>query len=210
MKKYIIKNADGSEQDCMVATHKTRKEAGEELMEYINNHNKDLDVDDDDYLTPFDFLLEEVEVTEVNEIITDFETARERLGGKPNMDFTVAQKVVSRNAVRLEDVTRLVQSLNPSHIEALIALNELFTIAQAWNKADGFVPDFSDWNQAKYYPWFKYDKDAAGFVCTYTNYSSSGASATFGSRLCFKSSARAAQFGKQFTELYNKVFLINK
>ena len=210
MKKYIIKYADGSEQDCMVATHKTPKEAGEELMEYINNHNEDLDVDDDDYLTPFDFLLEEVEVTEVNEIITDFETARERLGGKPNMDFTVSQKVVSRNAVRLEDVTRLVQSLNPSHIEALIALNELFTIAQAWNKADGFVPDFSDWNQANYYPWFKYDKDAAGFVYAYTYTAPANAYAILGSRLCFKSSARAAQFGKQFAHLYNKVFLLNQ
>ena len=207
MKKYIIKYADGSEQDCMFATHKTRKEAGEELMEYINDHNEDLDVDDDDYLTPFDFLLEEVEVTEVNEIITDFETARERLGGKPNMDFTVAQKVVSHNVVRLEDVTRLVQSLNPSHIEALIALNELFTIAQAWNKEDGFVPDFSDWHQDKWFPWFKYDKDAAGFVSAATNGTPSHALANFGSRLCFKSSARAAQFGKQFAYLYNKVFL---
>ena len=210
MKKYIIKYADGSEQDCMVATHKTPKEAGEELMEYINNHNEDLDVDDDDYLTPFDFLLEEVEVTEVNEIITDFETARERLGGKPNMDFTVAQKVVSRNAVRLEDVTRLVQSLNPSHIEALIALNELFTIAQAWNKEDGFVPDFSDCNQNKWYPWFKYDKDVAGFVFADTYYTPAYAFARLGSRLCFISSARAAQFGKQFTHLYNKVFLLNQ
>ena len=207
MKKYIIKYADGSEQDCMVATHKTPKEAGEELMEYINNHNEDLDVDDDDYLTPFDFLLEEVEVTEVNEIITDFETARERLGGKPNMDFTVAQKVVSRNAVRLEDVTRLVQSLNPSHIEALIALNELFTIAEAWNKEDGFVPDFSDWQQDKWFPWFSYDEDAAEFVCAHANHAPANAYANFGSRLCFKSSARAAQFGKQFVELYNKVFL---
>ena len=210
MKKYIIKYADGNEQDCMVAMHKTRKEAGEELMEYINNHNEDLDVDDDDYLTPFDFLLEEVEVTEVNEIITDFETARERLGGKPNMDFTVAQKVVSRNAVRLEDVTRLVQSLNPSHIEALIALNELFTIAQAWNKEDGFVPDFSDWNQDKWFPWFVYDKDAAGFVSANTSCTPTSARAAFGSRLCFKSSARAAQFGKQFAHLYNKVFLLNQ
>ena len=207
MKKYIIKYADGSEQDCMVATHKTPKEAGEELMEYINNHNEDLDVDDDDYLTPFDFLLEEVEVTEVNEIITDFETARERLGGKPNMDFTVAQKVVSRNAVRLEDVTRLVQSLNPSHIEALIALNELFTIAQAWNKEDGFVPDFSDWHQDKWFPWFKYDKDDAGFVFANSINAPSHAHANFGSRLCFKSSARAAQFGKQFIDLWNDVFL---
>lgn len=210
MKKYIIKYADGNEQDCMVAMHKTRKEAGEELMEYINNHNEDLDVDDDDYLTPFDFLLEEVEVTEVNEIITDFETARERLGGKPNMDFTVAQKVVSRNAVRLEDVARLVQSLNPSHIEALIALNELFTIAQAWNKEDGFVPDFSDWHQDKWFPWFKYDKDVAGFVFANTDNAPTHADAEIGSRICFKSSARAAQFGKQFTHLYNKVFLLNQ
>ena len=210
MKKYIIKYADGNEQDCMVAMHKTRKEAGEELMEYINNHNEDLDVDDDDYLTPFDFLLEEVEVTEVNEIITDFETARERLGGKPNMDFTVAQKVVSRNAVRLEDVTRLVQSLNPSHIEALIALNELFTIAQAWNKEDGFVPDFSDWEQDKFFPWFVYDKDAAGFVSAYSAYTPARASASIGSRLCFKSESRAEQFGKQFAHLYNKVFLLNQ
>ena len=210
MKKYIIKYADGSEQDCMVATHKTPKEAGEELMEYINNHNEDLDVDDDDYLTPFDFLLEEVEVTEVNEIITDFETARERLGGKPNMDFTVAQKVVSRNAVRLEDVTRLVQSLNPSHIEALIALNELFTIAQAWNKEDGFVPDFSDWNQNKWFPWFKYDKDAAGFVSANAYHAPTTAHASSGSRLCFKTSERAAQFGNQFADLYNKVFLLNQ
>ena len=122
MKRYIIKNADGSEQSEMQAIHNTRKEAGETLMDYICNHNEDLDVDDDDYLSPFDFVLEEVECTEVNEVITDFESARKALGGKPNADFTVTQKVVSRNAVRLEDVTRLVQSLNPSHIEALSAL----------------------------------------------------------------------------------------
>ena len=207
MKKYIIKNADGSEQSEMQAIHKSRKEAGETLMDYICNHNEDLDVDDDDYLSPFDFALEEVECTEVNEVITDFESARKALGFKPNMDFTVTQKVVSRNAVSLEDVTRLVQSLNQSHIEALIALNELFTIAQAWNKEDGFVPDFSDWYQDKWFPWFDYDKDAAGFVCAGTYNAPSGADAYVGSRLCFKSSARAAQFGKQFADLYNKFFL---
>ena len=207
MKKYVIKNADGSEQSEMQAIHESRKEAGEELMEYINNHNEDLDVDDDDYLTPFDFLLEEVEVTEVNEIIIDFETAREHLGGKPNMDFTVAQKVVSRNAIRLEDVTRLVQSLNPSHIEALIALNELLTIAQAWNKEDGFVPDFSNRNQWKYFPWFTYNNDVAGFVYVNAFSTPADASASFGYRLCFKTPERAEQFGKQFAHLYNKVFL---
>ena len=135
MKKYIIKNADGSEQSEMQAIHESRKEAGETLMDYICDHNKDLDVDDDDYLSPFDFALEEVECTEVNEVITDFESARKALGFKPNTDFTIAKKILSENVVGLEDVRRLVTGINPKHIEALIALNKLFTIAQAWNKA---------------------------------------------------------------------------
>ena len=207
MKKYIIKNADGSEQSEMQAIHESRKEAGETLMDYICDHNEYLDIDDDDYLSPFDFVLEEVECKEVNEVITDFESARKALGGKPNADFTVSKKILSGNVVQLNDVARLVTDINPMHIEALIALNELFTIAQAWNKEDGFVPDFSDWNQDKWFPWFKYDKDAAGFVCAPAHSTPALADALFGSRLCFKSSARAAQFGKQFADLYNKVFL---
>ena len=207
MKKYIIKNADGSEQSEMQAIHESRKEAGETLMDYICDHNEDLDVDDDDYLSPFDFALEEVECTEVNEVITDFESARKAIGGKPNADFTVAKKILSGNVVHLEDVARLVTDINPKHIEALIALNKLFTIAQAWNKEDGFVPDFSDWQQNKWFPWFKYDKYAAGFVYANTAYAATYASAVLGSRLCFKSSARAAQFGKQFIDLWNDVFL---
>ena len=207
MKKYIIKNADGSEQSEMQAIHKSRKEAGETLMDYICEHNEDLDIDDDDYLSPFDFVLEEVECKEVSEVITDFESARKALGGKPNADFTIAKKILSGNVVQLEDVARLVTDINTMHIEALIALNELFTIAQAWNKEDGFVPDFSDWEQDKWFPWFVYDKDAAGFVCADTLNGPTYAYAHFGSRLCFKSPKRAAQFGKQFTDLYNKVFL---
>ena len=210
MKKYIIKNADGSEQSEMQAIHESRKEAGETLMDYICDHNEDLDIDDDDYLSPFDFVLEEVECKEVNEVITDFESARKALGGKPNTDFTVSKKILSGNVVQLNDVARLVTDINPMHIEALIALNELFTIAQAWNKEDGFVPDFSDWNQDKWFPWFKYDMDAAGFVSAYASNAPAGATACVGSRLCFKSSARAAQFGKQFAHIYNKVFLLNQ
>ena len=207
MKKYIIKNADGSDQSEMQAIHESRKEAGETLMDYICDHNEYLDIDDDDYLSPFDFVLEEVECKEVNEVITDFESARKALGGKPNADFTVSTKILSGNVVHLNDVARLVTDINPKHIKALIALNELFTIAQAWNKEDGFVPDFSDWEQDKWFPWFVYDKDAAGFVCADTCNAPTRAYAHVGSRLCFKSSARAAQFGKQFIDLWNDVFL---
>lgn len=109
--------------------------------------------------------------------------------------------------VNPEAVAKHVNDINPEHLEALIALNELFTIAEAWNKEDGFVPDFTDWNQDKWFPWFKYDKDAAGFVYAGTGSTPTGAGANFGSRLCFKTPERAMQFGKQFTDLYNKVFL---
>lgn len=207
MKKYIIKNADGSEQSEMQAIHESRKEAGETLMDYICDHNEDLDIDDDDYLSPFDFVLEEVECKEVNEVITDFESARKALGGKPNADFTVSKKILLGNVVHLNDVARLVTDINPMHIEALIALNELFTIAQAWNKEDGFTPDFSDRSQTKWFPWFEYSDKAAGFVFASTINTATLAHAYFGSRLCFKTSARARQFGEQFIDLWNDFLL---
>ena len=97
--------------------------------------------------------------------------------------------------------------INLNHLDALFALNKLFTIAEAWNKEDGFVPDFSDWEQDKWFPWFVYDKDAAGFVFANTANAATAAYANFGSRLCFKTSERALQFGEQFTTLYNKIFL---
>ena len=202
MKKYVIKYADGSEQTVMQAIHESRKEAGETLMDYICDHNEDLDIDDDDYLSPFDFVLEEVECKEVNEVITDFESARKVLGLESNVDFELLGRFD-----KFDSIVQLISDINPMHIEALIALNELFTIAQAWNKEDGFVPDFSDWNQDKWFPWFKYDKDAAGFVYAYTKGTPTVANANIGSRLCFKTPERAEQFGKQFVDLYNKVFL---
>ena len=205
MKKYIIKNADGSEQTVMRAVHNSRREAGRELMRYLSYRNDNWDVDN--YLSPFDFTLEEVECNEVNEVITDFDSARKVLGGKPNADFYVVKRKHSKKVANLEDVARLVTDINPKHLEALIALNELFTIAEAWNKEDGFVPDFSDWHQSKWFPWFKYDEDTARFVYAYTNGTPTVANANIGSRLCFKKPERAEQFGKLFVDLYNAVFL---
>lgn len=214
MKKYIIKNADGSEQTVMRAVHESRKEAGRVLMRYLSYNNESWDVDS--HLSPFDFILEEVECGDINEVITDFESARKALGTKPNADFYVVKRKHSEkvahleNAARLallEDVARLVTDINPKHIKALVALNKLFTIAQAWNKEDEFVPNYSDWKQDKWFPWFKYDEDTARFVCVDTIYTPTNLFAYFGSRLCFKTSERAEQFGKQFDDLYNEVFL---
>ena len=201
MKKYIVKYKNSGK---IFSEYSSSREAAIDIMEFINGYNEG---SGGDYISPFDFVLEEVECKEVNEVITDFDGARELLGIRSNFDITVSQKRFSKSVVPIKGVARLVNEINPKHLDALIALNELFTIAEAWNKADGFVPDFSDWNQDKWFPWFKYDNDATLFVCAHTDFTSRYAYANFGSRLCFKTRERAEQFGKQFEELYNKVFL---
>ena len=192
MKRYIIKNADGSEQYVMPAIHDTYKSALQTLSKYrIMGADG---VNDDCTESLSDYIIEKVDEKHVNEIVTDFENAKKVVG--------------SSKFIRAEDSCFFHNvELNQDHIKALIALNKLFTIAQAWNKEDGFVPNFSDWEQDKWFPWFLYDKDAAGFVCAATHCTPTGVCAYLGSRLCFKTAKRAEQFGKQFADLYNKVFL---
>ena len=204
MKKYLVTNKKTQE---ICGKFDSKSEAADEMLGFIEEHNEDVDSDDEEYLTPFDFTLEEIESKEINEVVTTYEEAREYLGGKPNADFTVAKKILSGNHVKLDDVANLVSEVNPKHIKALIAYNRLCTIAQAWNKADDFTPDFSNRNQTKWFPWFVYSDDAAGFVSASANGAATGAYAYFGSRLCFMTRERAEQFGKQFIELWNDVFL---
>ena len=204
MKKYLVKNKKTQE---ICGKFDSKSEAADEMLGFIEEHNEDVDSDDEEYLTPFDFTLEEIESKEINEVVTDYEKARKYLGGKPNADFTVAQKILSGNCVQLEDVTRLVSELNPKHVKAIIAFNRLCTIAQAWNKEDDFTPDFSNRNQEKWFPWFVYSNDAAGFVYASTYATASAATAHVGSRLCFKTPTRARQFGEQFIDLWNQVLL---
>ena len=206
MIKYKLSNTENGK---IVGHFATRQDAADAMNQYIAETNDGLDPSDEEWLTPFDFDLEEVEVKEApNEIIVDYNSAREYLGGKPNKQFTVSKKAIAMNtAPGLVEVTRLVDSLNPAHVEALIALNELFTIAQAWNKADDFVPDFSNRNQVKWFPWFVYKPERAGFVFASTNHAPSLTIALIGSRLCFKTANRARQFGEQFIDLWNKVLL---
>lgn len=201
MKKYVVKYKDSEK---VFGWYSSRVEASFKVVEYINDFNDGLE---GDYVSPFDFTLEEVECKEVNEEITDYESAKKYLVGKTNDVFGVTKKCISERIDHIKDAEILIKELNPKHIEALVALNRLFTIAEAWNKADGFVPDFSDWQQDKWFPWFSYDEDAAVFVYGNTLNAPATAYAVIGSRICFKTSERAEQFGKQFADLYNKVFL---
>lgn len=197
MKKYIVKTRNGSD---FIGRYDSKAEAAQEMLDYIENYNDGRDETADEYLTPFDFVMEVDEVSDINETVRSYQEAKEFLGKEGFSD-----KTDTGRRLYVDDEKCLM--LNMRHVKALIALNELFTIAQAWNKADGFVPDFADGSQRKWFPWFVYDRKAAGFVCASANSTATYAYAYYGSRLCFKSSERAEQFGKQFIDLWNDVLL---
>lgn len=203
MKKYklVCKDSDKIKFENLFDA---KVDAIEAMNEEIDNYNDTYNLTEEEGLSPFDFTMDVVEVEEKKEdngIEKDFEDAREELD---------SFKVTSDEAANHFDLlAQLIRNANPRHIKALIALNKLFTIAEKWNKEDGFVPDFSDKGQWKYFPWFRYSKEAAGFVFAYTANTASLAVASFGSRLCFKSESRAEAFGKKYVDLYNDVFLLN-
>lgn len=204
MKKFQLKNTATA---TIVGVYATKAEAISAMDTLIHDTNSKNNQTQEEGLTPFDFTLETVEV-DVAEAIDTFDAACNYLNLKPGTTFNVINNLITLDSEDQQCYDILFKYINPHHLKAIAATNQLFTIAEAWNKADDFTPDFSDWNQDKWFPWFKYDKDAAGFVYSAANYTPTGAGANSGSRLCFKSSERAEQFGKRFTRLYNEIFML--
>ena len=203
MKKYKLVCKD-SDKIKFENIFDAKVDAIEAMNEEIDTYNDKYNLTEEEGLSPFDFTMDVVEVEEKkedNDIEKDFEDAREKLDS-----FNVTSDEAAKH---FDSLAQLIRNANPRHIKALIALNKLFTIAEKWNKEDGFVPDFSNKGQWKYFPWFEYSKEAAGFVCAHTFNAASFASAVVGSRLCFKSESRAEEFGKKYVDLYNEVFLLN-
>lgn len=182
MKKYVVRNKTTNE---VLGKFDTKNQASEKLVEYITEKNDDVCSDEDGFLSIFDFDVQEEEVQE----IVSYEDAKKYLGLS-------------------DEPLMIICGVNKHHEKALLAFLKLFTIAEAWNKEDGFVPDFSNENQYKYFPWFEYNKDAAGFVCAHTHWTATCASV--GSRLCFATRERAFDFGKKFESLHNDFLLLDK
>ena len=196
MKKYRVSNKVNGH---TFGEYKSPEEASEKLMEYIKHFTERSN--GDGYISRFDFSIEEVESTGLENIVTDYEHVKKVLGCKKKVGDVSQHKYVARP---LEDL------INPKNIEVLMALNKLFTFADAWNKKDRFVPDFGNQKQYKYYPWFQYDTFEKRFIYDHASRTLNGGNACLGCRLCFKNEVRAEQFGKLFADLYNKVFLMNK
>lgn len=92
---------------------------------------------------------------------------------------------------------------NEPDMLAAVAFMKLTIIAKALN--EGWQPDWTDSNQYKYYPWFKY-KSGFGLSCDV--YDIWITNTTVGSRLCFKTAELAKYAGEQFADLYNDFLTI--
>lgn len=121
--------------------------------------------------------------------IKSFEDACNHLGINPN-DLPVVDMLPEKNR------------------KSIIAYYKLTIIIRALN--EGWEPNFSDWNEYKYYNWFYIEKDrdkrSSGFRYNVADYAS--ANSDIGSRLCFKNKELARYAAEQFKELYREYLLI--
>jgi len=88
------------------------------------------------------------------------------------------------------------------YTKRILAFYDLSILCDAWNKQDGFVPDFNDKKQERWYPVFSY----AGCSFSFSSFAATYTSASIGSRICFKSKYRSDEFGKKYEYLF-KIFL---
>lgn len=108
--------------------------------------------------------------------------------------FEEACEKLGQHETKLPDVSALPEK----YAKSIIAHFKLMVIIEAIN--NGWIPDWDDSNQAKYYPWFKM---GSGFGFSYADYVVWESDAYAGSRLAYETVEKALYGGKQFEDLYN-------
>jgi len=88
----------------------------------------------------------------------------------------------------------------------LMAAYKLMVIYKAIN--NGWVPDWNDDDQYKWFPWFGVLSSGSGFSDSCSDYGCTGTSV--GSRLCTDSSEKARYIAEQFEAEYVDYFLYSK
>ena len=110
------------------------------------------------------------------------------------------------DVLRYHDIDQAtIDQANKSLESDEIAYRQVKLIVSALN--EGWVPDWEDSSEYKYYPWFNMGSPSGvGFSYCVFDYwcSDSGC----GSRLCFKTAASVRHVAKEFLELYKSYYVI--
>lgn len=140
-----------------------------------------------------------------------------KTSGKKLLEDLFGKKTFQRDVMEriktFDDVLKELD-IHPGHFaNSLIGLSEdeaayrkAKLIVQALN--EGWVPDWTDSSQYKYYPWFYMNDSSAPSCFSYYGFGDWDSHASVGSRLCFKSSKLAEYAGKQFVDIYRELFII--
>ena len=100
-----------------------------------------------------------------------------------------------------------VSMLPENHQKAIVAHYKLVIIAEAVN--EGWKPNWDNWDERKYYPWFDLEGSSSGAGFSYDDCDVWYANSLVGSRLCFKTWELAEHIGKTFIDLYKDYFLLD-
>ncbi|MGN6601214.1 MAG: hypothetical protein ACTHK8_02120 [Ginsengibacter sp.] len=105
---------------------------------------------------------------------------------------------------KMPDVSMIPQEYQ----KPVIAQYKLNVVADVLN--EGWEPDYTDWNQPKYFPWFEVvanKEKRSGSALSYLG-CVSWLTVTFcGVRLSYRDRETAAYAGRQFTQLYQDLYL---
>jgi hypothetical protein len=104
--------------------------------------------------------------------------------------------------LKLKSAVPSFPNLSAPERKAMQAHYKLVIIARALN--GDWKPDWLDWDQNKYYPWFDFQGSRFVFHDVHFHCTRS----FLGSRLCFRSRELAEYAGKTFTDLYHEYFQI--
>jgi len=99
-----------------------------------------------------------------------------------------------------------VSNISEEFAKPIIAAYKLMIIYKAIN--NGWKPDWNNYNQYKYYPWF--EVLSSGFGFSGSDYYYGLAYSTVGSRLCTDSREKALYIAEQFEEEYKDYFLYSE
>jgi hypothetical protein len=103
---------------------------------------------------------------------------------------------------QLPDVSMIPEEMK-KHV---VAYYKLLVIYKAIN--NGWKPDWSDWDQYKYYPWFEVLSSGFGFSRSYDGCDGTGTAV--GSRLCVDTSEKAMYIAVQFESEYRDFLLYSE
>ena len=129
-------------------------------------------------------------------------TTSKKFDYKKIKTFKDACKKLGIDPAKLPDLNGIPEEFH----KPVIAGYKLMIVYKAIN--NGWKPDWSNYSQYKYYPWFEVLSSGFGFSGSYCFYAY--ARTDVSSRLCTDTSEKALYIAKQFEGIYKDYFLFTE